>query len=66
MAANKPELVGVDVYMRYTDKEGKRWVQHRAIAGGRFVEITAEQYKADGGRAIQITREEFLKAGGGR
>jgi len=32
------ELLGVDCYMRYTDKQGNSHVQqHRVVAGGKFV-----------------------------
>ena len=57
------ELLGVDCFMRYTDKEGRSHVQsHRVIAGGCCVKWATEEAVRNKGSAEQITQEQYEKA----
>lgn len=60
-------MIGRDIYMRHTDKDGKSYVQeHRVWNADRFVEAQLDEALKLGGKAMvqQITHEQYLRAKG--
>jgi hypothetical protein len=59
---SKTTMVGSDVYVRHTDKDGTSFVQHhRAWDVDRFLKLLAKAALEAGGKAEAITEEQFRR-----